>query len=46
MIINVFSFTNRGRELAEKLSRSLDARDVRLIEKKAPREKVCVEVGS
>ncbi len=43
MIINIFSFTNRGRELAEKLSGSLDAHEVKLIDKDMPRDTVCGE---
>lgn len=41
MRINVFSFTNKGRELAEKLSGSLEGHEITLVPKSAPREKVC-----
>ena len=43
MIIHVFSFTDKGRGLAERLSRALDGHDVRLVPKSASREEVCAE---
>ena len=41
MIINVFSFTDRGRGLADRLSSALEGHDVRLVPKSASREDVC-----
>lgn len=41
MIIDVFSFTDRGRELAERLSLALDMHEVRPVPDSASREDVC-----
>jgi len=41
MIINIFSFTDKGRKLAERLSRGLDMHEARIVPKSAAREEVC-----
>ena len=41
MIINIFSFTDKGRELADTLCRALDMHDARLVPKSASREEIC-----
>lgn len=41
MKINVFSFTENGTKLAERLKDSLESHDVTLVPKKTPRENIC-----
>ena len=41
MIINIFSFTDKGRKLAERLSRGLDMHEARIVPKSAAREEIC-----
>ena len=41
MIINIFSFTDKGKELADTLCRALDMHDARLVPKSASREEIC-----
>ena len=41
MIINTLFFTNKGKELADRLACSLDAHDVRLVPRGSDREGIC-----
>ena len=41
MIINIFSFTDKGRKLAERLSRALAMHEARIVPGSAAREEIC-----